>query len=82
MGTDRILVKGANGSRSELFDDGTRMLFVCMGGYDVTTLHRRTEVYDTYRLRHPTMANDTHGLHGKTHEMAFTALQIRLHAYI
>ena len=39
MDTDWILVEDAYGLRTELLDDGTRMLFGGVGGNDVTTLH-------------------------------------------
>ena len=53
-----------------------------VGGYDVTTLHRRAEVHDTNGPRRTTMANDAHGLHGTAHAMALTTLRIRLHDYV
>ena len=58
------------------------MLFGGMGGYEIATLHRRTEVHDTYGPRRTTMANDAHGLLGMTHAIAPTALRIRLHDYV
>ena len=48
MDADWILVEDANGFRTEIIDDGTKMLLGGMGGYEVTTLHRRAEVHDTY----------------------------------
>ena len=82
MDADWILVEDANGLRTELLDDRTRMLFGGMGGDHVTTLHRRTEVHDTYVPRRTTMAYDAHGLLGTTHAMAATALLIRLYDYV
>ena len=55
------------------------MLLGCVGGYDVTTLHRRAEVHDTNGPRRTTMANDARGFLGTTHAMALTTLRIRLH---
>ena len=53
-----------------------------VGGYDVTTLHRTTEVHDTDGPRRTTMANAAHGRLGMTHAMAPTTLRIRLHDYV
>ena len=77
-----ILVEGAYVLRTEIIDDGTRMLFGRMGGYDFTNLHLRTHVHDTYGPRRTTKANDAHGLFGTTHAMARTTLRIRLHDYV
>ena len=82
MEPDSILAEDVNGLRTELLDDGTRMLLGGVGGYKVATLHRRTKVHDTDGLRRTTMANEAHGLLGTTHAMALTALQIRLHDYV
>ena len=53
-----------------------------VGGYNVATLHRRTEVHDTYGPRRTTMANDAHGILGRSHAMAPVILRIRLHDYV
>ena len=53
-----------------------------MGRYEVTTLHRRAAVHDTYRPRRTTMANDAHRLLGTTHAMAPTALRVRMHSLV
>ena len=82
MENDWILFEDANGLRTELLDNGTRMLLGGMDGYDVTALHRRDEVHYTYRPQRTTMANDAHGLLGTTHAMPPSTLQIRLHDYV
>ena len=82
MDADWILVEDANGLRTELLDDGTRMLLGGMGGYEVTALHRKTEVQDTYGPRRTTMAIDPNDLLGTTHAMALAAPRIRLHDYV
>ena len=82
METDWILVEDVNGLRTELLEDGTRMILGGVGGYNVANLHRRTEVHDTYGPPRTTMANDAQGLLGTTHAIALTALRIRLHDYV
>ena len=82
MDTDWIMVEDVNGLRTELLDDGTRILLCGAGGYNVATLHRRTEVHDTDGPRRTTISNDAHGLLGTTHAMALTTLRIRLHDYV
>ena len=76
MDTDWILVEDVNGLRTELLDDGTRMLLRGVGGYNVTTINRRTEFHNAYGPRRTTMANDSHGILGTTHAMALTALRV------
>ena len=73
------MVKDASGLRTDLFEDGTRMLLGGTGDHDVTTLHRRTEVHDTYGSRCAIMANDAHILLGTTHAMALTVFRIQFH---
>ena len=82
MDTDWILVEDVNRLRTELLDDGARMLLGGVGVYNVANLLRRTEVHGTYKPRRITMANDAHGLLWTTHATALTALRIRLQDYL